>query len=71
MRSLADIQAIDELYVTFCARLFGGKGAPTLTGLSRFLLSSAMTFRMTDAQKIGSEFHTHFVAQNQKVGYKH
>jgi riboflavin-specific deaminase-like protein len=69
-RSLADIHAIDELYVTFCPRLFGGQGAPTLTGLSSLRLSSSIKFRMTDAKNIGSEFHTHFVAQSQKVGYK-
>lgn len=70
LRSLADVQAIDELYVTFCPRLFGGQGAPTLTGLSSLRLSSSMKLRMTDAKNIGSEFHTHFVAQSQNVGYK-
>ncbi len=69
-RSLVAIKAVDELYVTFCPRLFGGHRAPTLTGLSSLLLPISMAFRRVSSKIIGSEFHTHFVAQNQKVGYK-
>ncbi len=70
LRSLAAIQAIDELYVTFCPRLFGGDRAPTLTGLPSPMVPAPMAFRLVHSKIVGSEFHTHFVAQNQKVRYK-
>lgn len=68
LRSLAAIQAIDELYVTFCPRLFGGECAPTLTGLRSPMISAPLAFRLVHSKIVGNEFHTHFVAQKQKVG---
>ncbi len=70
LRALAAIHAIDELYVTFCPRLFGGQCAPTLTGMPDSLIASPLAFRLMQSKIVGNEFHTHFVAQNQKVRYK-
>lgn len=37
-RSLLEAELVDELHLTVCPRVFGGSGAPTLTGVaSRFL----------------------------------
>ncbi|MEX1119799.1 MAG: RibD family protein [Terrimicrobiaceae bacterium] len=67
-RSLAAVPAIDELYVTFCPRTFGGHHAPTLTGLPGPLVFSPAIFLLIESKTVGDEFHTHFVAQTSKVG---
>jgi riboflavin-specific deaminase-like protein len=50
LRSLLEADLVDELHVTLCPRIFGGKGAPTLTGVvERFLPKSVpLSLRQMD-----------------------
>jgi riboflavin biosynthesis pyrimidine reductase len=49
IRSLAELDAIDEFHVTLAGHtLFGGHGAPTATGLPGDFLQRSVEFEMTD-----------------------
>ncbi len=61
--ALLKIGAVDELYLTHAPRVFGGRLAPTLSGLPSEFFSSPVAFRIKEAKQIRCEFHTHFVAQ--------
>lgn len=46
---------IDELNLTFCPLLFGGEGAPSLTGLPGPFLAAARGFRLEAMEVLGDE----------------
>jgi riboflavin-specific deaminase-like protein len=53
-RSLLEQDLVDRLHVTICPTIFGGRGAPTLTGLPGAFLPSAVKLR-TIAQTVSPE----------------
>lgn len=54
-RSLLEIGAIDELRLTWCPLIFGGAGAPNLTGLSGDFLTTIRRARLKKMETVGAE----------------
>ena len=54
-RSFVDLGLIDQLNLTIAPYLFGGRDAPTLTGLNRTFLAQSMLFRLTKMRVVGEE----------------
>jgi len=66
-RSLLERDLVDELNVTYCPRIFGGAGAPTLTGCAGNFLSSTRECRLQRMKVIGEEcFATYRLKRDQK-----
>jgi riboflavin-specific deaminase-like protein len=55
LRSLVEIDALDELHLTIAPVVFGGNEAPTLTGTNRDFLPSISHFRLVSLRTIGGE----------------
>ncbi len=63
-RALLERGFIDQLNLTIAPYLFGGRNAPTLTGLRRDFLPNSSRFRLTNMQVVGDEcFLTYRVAR--------
>ncbi len=54
-RSLLAADLIDELHTTLCPRIFGGKEAPTLTGIADQFLSASVALVRTKMEVIDGE----------------
>jgi len=54
-RSFVELGLIDQLNLTVAPYLFGGRDAPTLTGLSRAFLAHSLFFRLTKMRVVGEE----------------
>jgi len=54
-RSLLERGFVDQLNLTIAPYLFGGAGAPTLTGLSKEFLPASVHCSLTDMRVIGDE----------------
>ncbi|MEO5720341.1 MAG: dihydrofolate reductase family protein, partial [Chthoniobacterales bacterium] len=54
-RSMVALGLIDQLNLTIAPWLFGGKGAPTLTGLSEKFFPASARFTLTDMRTVGDE----------------
>jgi riboflavin-specific deaminase-like protein len=54
-RSMLELQLIDQLNLTIAPFLFGGKDAPTLTGLSKEFLPASVHCSLTDMRTVGEE----------------
>lgn len=54
-RSLLELGLVDELNLTIAPYLFGGAGAPTLTGLSKEFLPASVHCVMTKMRVVGDE----------------
>jgi riboflavin-specific deaminase-like protein len=54
-RSLLAAGLVDEINLTLCPLVFGGSGAPTLTGLPRGFLPRTVTCRLTRMEVSGDE----------------
>ena len=54
-RSLLERGLVDQLNLTIAPYLFGGAGAPTLTGLSKEFLPASVHCSLTDMRVIGDE----------------
>ena len=54
-RSMIELGLIDQLNLTIAPYLFGGKGAPTLTGLSTDFLPASVRFTLIDMRVVGDE----------------
>jgi riboflavin-specific deaminase-like protein len=54
-RSFVDLGLIDQLNLTIAPYLFGGRDAPTLTGVSRTFLAQSVLFRVTKMRVVGEE----------------
>lgn len=55
LRSLVEIDALDELHLTIAPVIFGGKDAPTLTGAPPDFLPSIAHFRLASMRTIDGE----------------
>lgn len=68
LRQLLEEDLLDELYLTVAPVLFGGEGAPTLTGLDgRFL---TVNFRLLGTELVEGEVFCHFQRRG-RVRQKH
>jgi riboflavin-specific deaminase-like protein len=54
-RSLLEAGLIHEIHVTICPRIFGGRGAPTLTGVAGDFLPSSVKLELLDMDMHDSE----------------
>ncbi len=54
-RSLAEAGLVDEINLTMCPRVFGGEGAPTLTGTAADFLPTAVECRLAHMEVVGEE----------------
>ena len=54
-RALLERGLVDQLNLTVAPYLFGGKNAPTLTGLSEEFLPASVQFRLIDLRVVGDE----------------
>lgn len=54
-RSLLTASLIDEIHITFTPRIFGGKYAPTITGIARDFLPASVPLQLRDMEVIEDE----------------
>ncbi|MGA7124773.1 MAG: RibD family protein [Chthoniobacterales bacterium] len=57
VKSLAEVDLIDRIILTVAAKLFGGKLAPTLTGLPGNFLPASRHFRLVNHEIGDNEFY--------------
>lgn len=62
-RALLEAELVDELHVTLCPRVFGGAGAPTLTGLAGAFLPGSIPLTLRDMKVIGGECFLRYLVQ--------
>jgi riboflavin-specific deaminase-like protein len=55
LRSLAEEDLLDEIHLTVAPVVFGGRGAPSLTGLPAGFLPAPRKFRITSMEVAGGE----------------
>ena len=58
LRSFAAAGLLDELHLTICPLIFGGRGAPTLTGLPGKFLPKSTELRLIEMKRVGDECFT-------------
>ena len=58
LRSFAAADLLDELHLTICPRIFGGRGAPTLTGMAGKFLPKSTQLRLVGMRRAGDECFT-------------
>ena len=54
-RSMLELDLVDQLNLTIAPYLFGGRGAPTLTGLSLDFLPTTVRCSLADMRTVGDE----------------
>jgi 2,5-diamino-6-(ribosylamino)-4(3H)-pyrimidinone 5'-phosphate reductase len=57
VRSLAEVDLIDRIVLTIAAKLFGGRSAPTLTGLPGDFLPASRHFKLVNHEIGANEFY--------------
>jgi riboflavin-specific deaminase-like protein len=60
VKSLAENDLIDEIFLTVAAKLFGGSLALTMTGLPGKFLPASRRFRLTDVEKGENEIYLNY-----------
>lgn len=60
LRSLLEIDALEELYLTIAPRVFGGIDAPTLTGTHGDYFRPPVNFSLVDFSLEDGEVYTHY-----------
>ena len=66
LRSLLELDLVDELNLTFCPRIFGGENAPTLTGCAGEFLPVAREGRLEKMEVIGEECFARYSLRPEK-----
>jgi riboflavin biosynthesis pyrimidine reductase len=54
-RSLLELQLVDQLNLTIAPYIFGGKGAPTLTGRGTSFLPASVRCSLVQMRTVGEE----------------
>ena len=66
-RSMLELDLIDQLNLTIAPYLFGGAGAPTLTGVSKEFFPASIRCKLTDMRTVGEEcFLTYRVRRSKR-----
>jgi riboflavin-specific deaminase-like protein len=66
--ALVQAGLVDELHLTVCPRIFGGRNAPTIAdGRGFFRIADAAQFKLQSAQRVGDEL---FVVFNKRSNQK-
>jgi 2,5-diamino-6-(ribosylamino)-4(3H)-pyrimidinone 5'-phosphate reductase len=60
VNALARLDAIDEIYLTIAAKIFGGSAAPGLTGLPGNFLPASRQFELIDIDRGANECYLRF-----------
>ncbi|MEO6740170.1 MAG: dihydrofolate reductase family protein [Chthoniobacteraceae bacterium] len=58
LRSFAAADLLDEIHLTLCPIVFGGSGAPTLTGVPGKFLPKSVQLRLIEMKRAGDECFT-------------
>lgn len=58
LRAMLEQDLVDEIHATFCPRVFGGRGAPTITGPAGDFLPKSVPLKLTSCQPLGDELFT-------------
>jgi riboflavin-specific deaminase-like protein len=58
LREFAAADLLDELHLTLCPLVFGGAGAPTLTGVPGKFLPKSVQLRLAGMRRVGDECFT-------------
>jgi riboflavin-specific deaminase-like protein len=58
LHSFAAADLLDELHLTICPRIFGGSGAPTLTGVPWKFLPKSTQLKLVEMKRAGDECFT-------------
>jgi len=61
LRSLLEIDCLDELYLTLAPVLFGGNKAPTITGEPDDFLPQEISMKLVEWNQHGDETYLHYV----------
>jgi 2,5-diamino-6-(ribosylamino)-4(3H)-pyrimidinone 5'-phosphate reductase len=61
-KGLAEIDAIDELFITVAPILFGGAGAPGILGIPGTFLPSSRIYRLASMKVEAAECYLHYLA---------
>ncbi len=56
---------LDEIYLTLCPKIFGGRNAPTLVEGEGFPLHLARRARLVSVEQVGEELFTHWRIRNE------
>jgi riboflavin-specific deaminase-like protein len=62
-RSLAEVDAIDELFLTVAPKLFGGSDAPGLLGPGGPFLNPSRRFQLVSMKVVANECYLHYRAE--------
>jgi riboflavin-specific deaminase-like protein len=60
LRALIEQDLLDEIYLTIAPLIFGGEGAPSLTGPPGEFLSRVKKFRLIEARRVKDEIFCHY-----------
>lgn len=63
LRSFAAADLLDEIHLTLCPRIFGGRGAPTLTGVPGKFLPRSTQLRLVEMRRAGGECFTRWCVE--------
>ena len=67
-RSMLELDLVDQLNLTIAPYLFGGAGAPTLTGLSKEFLPASIRWSLAEMRTVGEEcFLTYKVSRRRSA----
>ena len=61
-KALAEIDVIDEIFLTIAPFLFGGAGAPGILGKTGKFLPASRTYRLSSMNVAATECYLHYVA---------
>ncbi len=68
LREFAAADLLDELHLTLCPLVFGGSGAPTLTGVAGKSLPRSTQLRLVEMKRVGDECFTRWRVVRDRAG---